>query len=104
MPSLRRVFPETISRTKDFLESFRRQWYLENKTLGFDTQEIRIGGVIESLSSAALRLNDYLKGNLKEIEELTYPVLAFAYAKGTTEPEKQLSFNGWTTNATASIL
>lgn len=98
------IIPETISRTKDFLESFRRQWYLENKTLGFDTQEIRIGGVIESLSSAALRLNDYLKGNLKEIEELTYPVLAFAYAKGTTEPEKQLSFNGWTTNATASIL
>ncbi len=102
------IMPETVDRIQLFLEVFRRQWYAENKTLGFDTQEIRLGGLMESIISAALRINNYLSGNVAEIEELTYPVLPIAFGKKSKEtggePAKMLRHYRWTENATASIL
>lgn len=102
------VIPETIERTRVFLEVFRKQWYSENKTLGFDTQEIRIGGLIESLRSAAMRINAYLSGDVTEIEELTYPVLPIAFGKKGKDshgaPQEQLRLNSWSQTVTASIM
>ena len=64
------VIPEILSRLDRFLAAFRAQWYHENKTFGFSTQEIRIGGLKERLHSAALRIHAYLAGECTRIEEL----------------------------------
>ena len=102
------IMPETVDRIQLFLELFRRQWYKENKTLGFDTQEIRLGGLMESITSAALRLTNYLDGEITEIEELTYPVLPIAFGKKSKsavgEPTKMLRHYRWAENVTASII
>ncbi len=60
-----------LSRELDsYIRAFRRQWYLENKTYGFDVQEIRIGGVRIRTESCRERLLDYAKGRIDKIEEL----------------------------------
>jgi hypothetical protein len=54
----------------EFLLSFRKQWYAENKTYGFDAQELRVGGVITRVDSCKRRLLDYCAGRIDKIEEL----------------------------------
>ena len=102
------IMPEIVDRIQIFLEVFRRQWYKENKTLGFDTQEIRLGGLMENVTSAALRINNYLDGEITEIEELTYPVLPIAFGKKSKsavgEPTKMLRHYSWKENVSASII
>ena len=79
--SLRKIANERIplvsERIREFLCAFREQWYLENKTIGFDAQEQHIGGLLERLNSTALRLNDLADGKISSIEELEQPVLDF---------------------------
>ncbi len=53
-----------------FLKSFRKQWYLENKTYGFDVQEMRVASVKVRIDSCRERLLDYAKGKIDKIEEL----------------------------------
>ena len=75
---------EIIRRVDLFLDAFRRQWYFENKTFGFDYQEITIGGQKERLRSAKKLLNDYCDGKIDKIEELDEPPLDF-YGKSADE-------------------
>ena len=58
-----------------FLPAFRKQWYAENKTYGFDCQEIRVGGVIARVESCKQRLLDYCAGKIEKIEELEEELL-----------------------------
>lgn len=53
-----------------FISSFRNQWFLENKTYGFDVQELRLGGLKERSYSCLQRLNLYINGKIRQIEEL----------------------------------
>ncbi len=59
----------------DFLPAFRKQWYTENKTYGFDCQELRVGGVITRVDSCKRRLLDYCAGKIDRIEELEEELL-----------------------------
>ncbi len=54
----------------DFLLAFRKQWYTENKTYGFDAQELRVGGVMTRVDSCKRRLLDFCAGKIERIEEL----------------------------------
>ncbi len=67
--------PQLIADTEDFLATFRRQWYRENKTFGFTTHDIRIGGLIMRLRVTAERISDYLNGSVAHIEELEQKAL-----------------------------
>ncbi|MBP3592355.1 MAG: beta-N-acetylhexosaminidase [Clostridia bacterium] len=60
---------------REFLPAFRKQWYAENKTYGFDCQEIRVGGVIARVESCKARLLDYCAGKIDRIEELEEELL-----------------------------
>lgn len=55
---------------KAFHAAFQTQWFTENKTGGFDVQDIRIGGVLQRIDSCRRRLLDYAKGKIDTIEEL----------------------------------
>lgn len=86
--------PEILSRVQDFTVLLRQQWYTENKTFGFDVQEIRLGGLQELLRSAAIRLKSYCNGEVDRIEELEQPILPYAVEEDGT-PRKELCCNNW---------
>lgn len=69
--------PEILLRLDEFEDAFRGQWYRENKTFGFDVQELYLGGQKEQLRCAALRLNNYAEGIIDRIEEVEQPALDF---------------------------
>ena len=64
------VYPEVAHRVAVFAKAFEKQWYKENKTTGFDVQEIRLGGLIYRTDSCRRRLLDYVNGRIDRIEEL----------------------------------
>ena len=96
--------PTLVIKLDNFLAAFRKQWYLENKTFGFGTQEIRIGGLRARLLSTADRLNAYVNGEIDSIEELEKPVLS---SNGKTYKEGDITYvrqMNWNQNASAGIL
>ena len=64
------VMPEIIKRTEVFYETFKKQWYAENKLFGFEVQDIRFGGIIKRLEAVIEIINMYLDGSLECIEAL----------------------------------
>ena len=86
--TLRKIAKEEIPLMSDkltaFIKAFRAQWYRENKTFGFEIQEMRLGGMRERWESVAERLLDYLNGTCDRIEELEQEQLLFVggIAKG----------------------
>jgi hypothetical protein len=53
-----------------FARAFEKQWFTENKTCGFDVQDIRLGGVMRRIDACRRRLVAYAKGEIDRIEEL----------------------------------
>ncbi len=47
-----------------------KEWYLTNKSYGFEVLDHRFGGIISRLNTTKFVLEDYLNGNLDKIEEL----------------------------------
>ncbi len=85
-----------ISRVKEFVRLFRRQWFTENKPHGFDVQDIRLGGLLMRLESCAERLELLRRGETDAIPELD-EVLPPVYS-GT------ISCNHWSSTVTANVL
>ena len=79
--TLKRIATEEIpllsKALKSFLETYRRQWYQENKTFGFIQQEIRIGGQITRVESVGLRIRAYVDGEVQNIEELEFAPIPY---------------------------
>ncbi len=69
--------PEIISRLEAYMVAYRDQWYRENKPFNLNVQEIRIGGLIERMRSAAYAITAYLNGKIPLIEELEAERLSF---------------------------
>lgn len=65
-----RILPELLKRTEEFYETYLRQWQAENRTCGWDTQDIRFGGLFARLKTCIRQLNDYLTGKIPVLEEL----------------------------------
>ncbi|MBQ3557758.1 MAG: family 20 glycosylhydrolase [Oscillospiraceae bacterium] len=55
---------------RKFHKSFRRQWMMESKPIGFEVSDARIGGVMTRLDTCADRLEEYVSGALATIDEL----------------------------------
>ncbi|MBE6957406.1 MAG: hypothetical protein E7450_08185 [Ruminococcaceae bacterium] len=55
---------------KKFHKSFRKQWMIESKPIGFEVSDARIGGVMARLDTCADRLEEYVGGELATIDEL----------------------------------
>lgn len=70
-----RNIPQILTKLDRLIDSFRQQWYRENKTFGFDIQEERLGGLRLRLQSATERLTRYLDGSIRQIEEFEQPCL-----------------------------
>lgn len=99
--TLRRIaaekIPRIVKKIKTFYAAFRKQWNKENKTFGFEVQDIRLGGLIGRLYDVKERLFEYAKGKADRIEELEQERLP---VYPNTE-NKYFIFNEWNRMVTA---
>ena len=103
MTAMAQELPLIVKDTEALLTAFRRQWMKENKPQGFISHDLRIGGLIQRLKSAELRICEYLDGKVENIPELEEPVLSFG-AKYGGENTPYVEQNNWTRNVTTCIL
>ena len=68
-------YSEILRRLKLFEKAFKKQWFAENKSAGYDEQERRLGGLMLRTASCRSRLIDYADGKIDRIEELECKVL-----------------------------
>lgn len=90
-------YAKVIKLVEGFAKAFEKQWFYENKTSGFDVQDLRIGGLIRRLSSCKRRLLDYVDGKIERIEELEGDILPY----GTKA--KSIYFNEYRVTATCNV-
>ena len=62
--------PTLIRRLKSFEKGFYNQWMLENKGNGYQTHDLRLGGMIKRLQTVKNILQDYLESKIDKIYEL----------------------------------
>ena len=79
----REEYAEVSRRLAKFITAFEKQWYTENKTAGFDVQELRLGGLLQRTDSCRRRLLDFANGKIGRIEELECDLLPLV--KGDTQ-------------------
>lgn len=96
------TLPELLARVEDFYEAFRTQWNTENKIFGLDMSEIRIGGLKMRIEAAIRRINEYLKGQIKSIDELEQERLYFDCRNPDEDKPLSIGHNQWRTTSTAS--
>ena len=89
-------YSNTVSALKAFIKALRKQWNNENKTYGFEVQEIRLGGLLYRIESTKKTLLDYALGKLDRIEELECEILA----KG--EKEESIYYNSFVKNISSN--
>ena len=88
-------YKKMIKLTKSFYDTFRNQWFIENKPHGFDVQDIRLGGLICRMQSCMQRLIDYRDGIVKSIPELEEKIVPIT--------DKLINYNCWKNNVTTNM-
>ena len=71
-----------------FYQSFKKQWYIENKGFGFEVQAARIGGLIQRVKDCKEMLQNWVKGNIDKIDELEAEINLDVYGRGSDEKYK----------------
>lgn len=66
----REEIPMVLGLAEEFHGAAARQWHRENKPFGWEMLDIRLGGMEARLKSAAARIDAYLEGRIKSLEEL----------------------------------
>lgn len=89
------ILPSLI---KKYQAAFEKQWMRDNKSYGFDVQEIRLAGVRARVESCRRRLYDYLNGKIDRIDELETELLPYGAR------EKSLLENGADRMMTSNVL
>ena len=72
------IYPKLIEEVKEFLAVYHTQWLCENKVFGLDCIDLRIGGLIQRVITAKLRVEQYLNQEIERVDELEEDLLTFA--------------------------
>ena len=72
----------------------------ENKSFGFISHSLRLGGLSARLNEVALRINEYLGGKVEKIEELESPALPVHPSRDG----KYIQYNGYHRMMSAGII
>ena len=96
------AIPQLLRKLDRFYQDFRKQWMSENKAFGFEVQSLRIGGLRQRILEVQQRLEEYLSGEIAEIDELEKPVLPFAYCEGADVTT--LDYNRWNYIVTTAVI
>ena len=98
------VIPSAVEKLDVFTAAFRDQWFRENRTFGFSTEDQRLGGLRARLLTSAERLIDWADGKVAAIEELEEPRL---WVDGRRDDDKRtpyISYNRWTYCVTSGLI
>lgn len=98
------ALPEIRRRTEDFYAEFRQGWMKESRPGGFDTQDLRIGGMLRRVLAAEATVKAYLNGEIERIEELDVDRLYFDCREEDSTKCLTLGMNSYRKTATANIL
>lgn len=96
------AIPQLLEKMDRFYQDFRKQWMSENKAFGFEVQSLRIGGLRQRILEVQQRMEEYLSGELAEIDELEKPILPFAYCEGADVTT--LDYNRWNYIVTTAVI
>ena len=88
-----------LKRLDEFYSAFRALWYLENKAVGFEVQDVRLGGLMQRLKHVREILTDYADGKTEKIEEFEKPLLP--YLVNGQPRESQVVFANWGSTVTS---
>ena len=72
---VKREYTLLLKQIDKFYEAMRKQWYLENKSYGFEVQDYRLGGLKQRVENCKKIINDYIIGKTAVIEELEEDVI-----------------------------
>lgn len=86
-------YDESIESLEKFYQTFKAQWYYENKPQGFNVQDVRLGGSLMRLKNCRATLEEYIDGKIDRIIELDDELLDCA--DGEVEPKKAVYFARW---------
>ncbi|AHV95122.1 beta-N-acetylhexosaminidase [Paenibacillus sabinae] len=75
-----RELPEIAQAVRELRSAHRTAWYRMFKPFGWEVLDIRYGGLVNRLDSAAMRLLDYTEGRIARIEELEQERLPYSSA------------------------
>ncbi len=105
---LRRLVDEALPVVSDKLQAFvdlyYDGWMKENKPFGFDTVDLRLGGLQNRIATAAKRVNAYLDGAVATLEEFDEVRLSFDNRADDPNADPNTFCNTWTRIATASLI
>ena len=68
--------PALAAHFTEFMQEFRKQWLEIGKPFGLETMQHRMGGQLERIKEASIRINEYLSGVYENLEELEQPLPA----------------------------
>ena len=88
-------YKKMIKRAKEFYDTFRNQWFIENKPHGFDVQDIRLGGLIARMQACLDRLIQYRDGSINSIPELEEKIVPIT--------DKVINYNCWRNNVSTNM-
>ena len=94
LDALIKDYAEIIVRTEALYEAFRVQWFTENKLNGFETQDIRLGGLIMRIKNCKRILEDYRDGKIDSIPALEEETLPYPYPNKPC-PMSGVEVEGW---------
>lgn len=97
------VCPEILSRIDCYYKAFKKQWYNESRTGGFDIQDIRFGGLIMRIKTAMESVNLYINGEIDHISELEEPRLPFDCRKSDEGLDINMDCNFWNYIVTPNV-
>ena len=75
--ALENILPTLYERMNKLRKSHRTLFMKHHKSVGWEILDIRYGGTISRIDTAIERLNDYLEGKIKKIEELEEERLSY---------------------------
>lgn len=102
MKKLAKKIDLIIADVKEFYCVFKKQWNRENKSFGFEVQDIRIGGLIMRLEHVKEIIRDFLDGKSDKIETLEEKRHTLSIRKH--ENEVSVVFNNYSQTVTAGVL
>ncbi len=104
MPEINRLIKDytvIFERLEVFYNAFKAQWFHENKPFGFETQDMRIGGLMNRTRSCKERLQAFANGKISKIPELDEELLD---PECSDEGRRELDNNNWWHSSFASIV
>lgn len=97
------VCPEILNRIDVYYKAFKKQWYNESRTGGFDVQDLRFGGLIMRIKTAMEMVNAYVNGEIDSIMELEQPRLPFDCRTSDEGKDINIDCNFWNYIATPNV-